>query len=199
MRISRDYLLASAFAVSTACALTAAAAYAESASLGSMSAAPVSPAASSEGTGAALPSPLSIQANEPVLESAPVVEGSINLDPELECVAKVVHHEAGNQSAVGQLAVAQIMVNRSRSGRFPTNLCDVANQPGQFFDVAGYEPRRNTEQWREAVAAARQALAEGTEDVTRGSYFFHSAHFAPKSFHRSRQRVVQLGDHIFYR
>ena len=122
------------------------------------------------------------------------------LDPELECVAKVVHHEAGNQSRIGQLAVAQIMVNRARTGgHFPTTLCDVANQPGQFFNVTNYNPRRDTRQWRSAIDVASEALSGQAGDVTQGAYFYHSADQAPNRFFQSRKRVLTLGDHIFYR
>ena len=120
-------------------------------------------------------------------------------DPELECVAKVVHHEAANQSRIGQLAVAQIMINRVHSQRFPTTLCDVANQPGQFFNVSAYNPRRDTRQWRSAVEVAAEALIGQAEDVTNGAYFYHAAAQAPNRFFKSRKRVLTLGDHVFYR
>lgn len=121
------------------------------------------------------------------------------LDAELECVAKVIHHEASNQSRRGQLAVAQVMVNRTRSGRFPTSLCDVANQPGQFFNLARYNPSHATERWENAVEVAREAMAGQADDVTNGAYYYHAAYAAPNSFFRSRERVLKLEDHIFYR
>jgi len=118
---------------------------------------------------------------------------------DIECVAKVVHHEAGNQPHTGKLAVAQVIVNRAESGRFPGKVCDVANQPGQFFRLAAYNPARNTPMWRAAVDAARAALSGQGEDVSRGAMFFHSAASRPDRFFRSRQRVVQLHDQVFYR
>lgn len=118
---------------------------------------------------------------------------------DIECVAKVVHHEAGNQPLTGKLAVAQVIVNRAESGRFPGKVCDVANQPGQFFRLAAYNPARNTPMWRAAVDAARAALSGQGNDVTRGAMFFHSAAARPDRFFRSRQRVVQLHDQVFYR
>ncbi len=118
---------------------------------------------------------------------------------DIECVAKVVHHEAGNQPETGKLAVAQVIVNRAESGRFPGKVCDVANQPGQFFRLAAYNPARNTPMWRAAVDAARAALSGQGTDVTRGAMFFRSAASRPDRFFRSRQRVVQLHDQVFYR
>ncbi len=118
---------------------------------------------------------------------------------DLECVAKVVLHEAGNQPRVGQLAVAQVVVNRAESGRFPDKVCDVINQPGQFFALSTYHPSRNTPMWRAAIDAARAVLSGQANDVTKGAMFFHTASSNPDRFFRTRQRVVQLHDHIFYR
>jgi hypothetical protein len=118
---------------------------------------------------------------------------------DIECVAKVVHHEAGNQPRAGQLAVAHVVVNRAESGRFPENVCDVANQPGQFFRLASYHPARTTAVWRAAVAAARAALGGKSSDMTKGAMFFRSAASRPDKFFQSRQRVIQLHDQIFYR
>jgi hypothetical protein len=122
-----------------------------------------------------------------------------SLDPELECMAKVVRHEAGNQSRRGQRAVAEIMMNRVRSGRFPDTICAVAHQPGQFFNTASYNPRRDTPQWRTAVEVSREVMAGEGENVAAGAYFYHAAYQAPNRFFRSRQQVLAMGDHIFYR
>src|SRR4051812_2159851 len=59
-------------------------------------------------------------------------------DAELNCLAKIVLHEAGNQSRTGQLAVAQVVMNRVHSGRFASTICGVAMQRGQFFNVHAY-------------------------------------------------------------
>lgn len=122
-----------------------------------------------------------------------------DLDPDLICMAKIVRHEAANQSREGQKAVAQIVMNRVRSGKFRDTVCDVANQPGQFFDIAAYNPRRDTAQWRTAVEVSREVLAGTSPDITNGAYFYHAAYQAPNRFFRSRERVLALGDHIFYR
>ncbi len=121
------------------------------------------------------------------------------LDAELECMAKVVVHEAGNQSRRGQLAVAQLIMNRIESGRFPATACGVANQPGQFFRTASYNPPRNSPTWASAVEVAREARAGASEKVVPGALFFQAAYASTSSFFRSRQRVATLGDHIFYR
>ena len=138
------------------------------------------------------------QRERPVMASA-TATASQDLDPELICMAKIVRHEAANQPRVGQLAVAQLIMNRVHSGKFPTTVCDVANQPGQFFNIAAYNPRRDNAQWETAVAVSREAFAGSAPDVTNGAYFYHAAMQAPNTFFRTRERVLALGDHIFYR
>lgn len=131
-------------------------------------------------------------------DSRPATE-TASLDPELECMAKVVRHEAANQSRKGQRAVAEIIMNRVRSGRFPDTVCGVANQPGQFFDTTSYNPRRDTPQWKTAVEVSREVLAGQGENVVEGAYFYHAAYQSPTRFFRGRQQVLTMGDHIFYR
>ena len=132
---------------------------------------------------------------------APVADAAetAKLDAEVECIAKVVVHEAGNQSRKGQLAVAQLIMNRIESGRFPATACGVANQPGQFFRTADYNPPRNSATWSSAVEVAREAREGTSEKVVPGALFFQAAYASTGSFFRSRQRVATLGDHVFYR
>jgi N-acetylmuramoyl-L-alanine amidase len=119
-------------------------------------------------------------------------------DPELECMAKVVHHEAANQSRDGQLAVAQLMMNRKQSGRFASTICGVAHQPRQFFNTNAYNPRRDA-RWEMALDVAREAMAGQTQSVIPGAVFYHAAYQKATSFFRTRQRIAKLGDHVFYR
>ncbi|MDB5688858.1 MAG: cell wall hydrolase SleB [Sphingomonas bacterium] len=121
------------------------------------------------------------------------------IDPELECMAKVVHHEAGNQSRRGQLAVAQTILNRIQSGRFADTICGVANQPGQFFRTAAYDPDRSGAQWQSALSVSRQARRGEAADVAPGALFFRASYASANRFFRSRQQVATLGDHVFYR
>jgi len=120
------------------------------------------------------------------------------IDPETECMAKVVHHEAGNQPLQGQLAVAEVIVNRIKSGRFPTTPCAVANQRGQFFQTASYQVPRTSERWRTAVAVARLAQAGEWAPVAPGALFFHATYSRYDWSHR-RTLVTRIADQVFYR
>jgi spore germination cell wall hydrolase CwlJ-like protein len=129
---------------------------------------------------------------------APTPPASRVVDAELTCLAKVVVHEAGNQSREGQLAVAQVVMNRVNDsrGRFGRTICGVVMQRGQFFNVYAYNPPRNA-RWFQALDVARQARDGTAAPVMEGALFFHAA-YANMSF-RGRTRIGRLGGHVFYR
>ncbi|MDP8995099.1 MAG: cell wall hydrolase, partial [Pseudomonadota bacterium] len=114
------------------------------------------------------------------------------------CLARVILNEAGNQPRAGQLAVAQVVMNRMRSPRFPNSICGVINQRGQFASIRSFHPPRSGARWRRALAIARDARDGVSAPVVGRALYFHATHVRP-GFARSRTRVAQLGDHIFYR
>ncbi len=83
---------------------------------------------------------------------APAVRSQV-VDAELTCLAKVVVHESGNQPRAGQLAVAQVVMNRVHDprGRFGRSICGVIMQRGQFFNVHAYNPPRDLRWFRALV------------------------------------------------
>lgn len=129
---------------------------------------------------------------------APVQQASLD-DASVTCLAKVVHHEAGNQPRSGQVAVAQTLINRMNAGsRFGNSICEVANQKGQYFKTASYRPRKD-ERWDEAVDVARDTLNGEEAQVVPGAMFFRASYSPQNTFFRSLERVAAVGDHVFYR
>lgn len=122
---------------------------------------------------------------------------SRTVDAELTCLAKVVLHESGNQPRAGQLAVAQVVMNRVNDprGRFGRTICGVVGQRGQFFNVNAYNPYRDV-RWLQALEVARQARDGNAAPVMEGALFFHAAYAGP---FRGRVRVGRIAGHIFYR
>ena len=134
------------------------------------------------------------QAGAPAAPAATQVRNVV--DPrQVECVAKVVIHEAGNQSHQGKVAVAQVIRTRLNDARFPKTACAVIKQPGQFFNVDAYNPSRSTALWQEATAIATDTLSGQGEEVVPGALFFHAVGTGMPG----RRRVAQIGGHIFYR
>jgi spore germination cell wall hydrolase CwlJ-like protein len=153
---------------------------------------------------ATLPSSAPIATAQPaVLQGQTQDDSAIQLSgadaKSVECMAKVVLHEAGNQSREGKVAVAQTLVNRLKAGRFGDTICEVANQKGQFFHIAGFHPRRDTDGWQEAVEIAHSVLAGQAQSVAPGAMYFRASYAPTNAFFRTRERVATVGAHVFYR
>ena len=123
-------------------------------------------------------------------------------DSEQDCLASAVYFEARGESLEGQLAVAEVVLNRARSGKYPTTLCGVVEQPWQFSFVnrTGRIPaaNRDSDAWRKAVAVARIAQDGVTEQLTSDVLWYHADYVAP-SWGRRLNRTQKIGLHIFYR
>lgn len=123
----------------------------------------------------------------------------VDMADELQCLATAVFFESKGEPLAGQLAVANVVLNRSRSGRFPTSVCGVVKQAGQFGFVRGGQfPAVDTDRrdWRTAVGVAKVALNNGWATPAPGAMYFHARHAAPGW---NRARVTAIGNHIFYR
>jgi spore germination cell wall hydrolase CwlJ-like protein len=123
------------------------------------------------------------------------------LDAEATCLATAVYFESMGESLEGQLAVAQVVINRAKSGQYPTSLCGVVKQKAQFsFVRAGQFPRVDAggEAWRKAQAIARIATAKMAEVIPGDVLWYHADYVAP-SWGRRLARVDKIGAHIFYR
>jgi N-acetylmuramoyl-L-alanine amidase len=154
------------------------------------------PAADTTATADAAPA---VQPDAP-LDVRVAAEGQnvASLDSELECMAKVVHHEAANQSLQGQLAVAQLILNRVRSPLFPKTICGVVNQPGQFFSTRAWPAPVHSPRWHTSVAIARIAREANMPEIAPGALFYHAAFVTP-SWSKRRVKVGRIGENVFYR
>jgi spore germination cell wall hydrolase CwlJ-like protein len=123
------------------------------------------------------------------------------LDAETTCLATAVYFESMGESLEGQLAVAQVVINRAGSGRYPSTLCAVVKQKAQFsFVRSGQFPRINAgcEAWRKAQAIARIAAGKMAQVIPADVLWYHADYVAP-SWGRRLARVEKIGAHIFYR
>jgi len=120
------------------------------------------------------------------------------MNDELQCMAGAIYFEAKGEPLSGQLAVAEVILNRSKSGRFPKGVCSVVTQPGQFsFVRGGHVPDiAPNKQYRTAVAVARVALADAWDSPASDAMYFHARRSAP-GWHRVQ--VAAIGNHLFYR
>ena len=123
------------------------------------------------------------------------------LDTELNCIATAVYFESRGEPFDGQLAVAEVVMNRARSGRYPTSYCGVVKQPAQFsFVRRGQFPRVDTssQSWSYAQAITRIAANNLADTLPDDVLWYHADYVAP-SWGRRLSRVEKIGAHVFYR
>ena len=121
-------------------------------------------------------------------------------DDEQLCLAKAVYFEARGESLEGQLAVAEVVLNRASSGRYPATICGVITQPAQFsFIRRGRFPavRMSSDCWRKALAIADIARNKLANEIPSNVLWYHANYVAP-AWGRWHVRVAQIGAHIFY-
>jgi spore germination cell wall hydrolase CwlJ-like protein len=116
------------------------------------------------------------------------------------CLAKAVYFEARSEPLEGQLAVAQVVMNRAASGRYPSSLCAVITQKAQFsFIHAGRfpKPNRKSQAWRKAVAIAHIAKSGLVRELSPNVLWYHASYVAP-AWGKRLNKEAQIGLHIFY-
>jgi N-acetylmuramoyl-L-alanine amidase len=123
---------------------------------------------------------------------------SIDLDDEMRCLAVAVYYESKGEPLDGQLAVAQVILNRVASGRFADSICGVVYQRGQFSFTWDGRPDRPRESaaWRTAQAIAVVAATDNWREIVPDATHFHATRVSP-GWHRLR-RVASVGNHVFY-
>lgn len=179
----------------------------QSLSLGTEAPAPLqAPAGPSSGANDAAPSAPDADANRIPLPASSLdalvdryADSTAPVDAETRCLATAVFYEARGESLAGKLAVADVIVSRAGSGRFPSSLCGVVTQRGQFsFVRGGAMPSVNEShrKWRDSLAIARIAVDQAWDSPAEGALFFHARHVSPRW---GKTQIAQVDNHIFYR
>jgi len=132
----------------------------------------------------------------------------------LTCLALNVYHESKNQSLIGQIAVAQVTMNRVRDERYPDNVCDVVKQGltykwnpsipirnkcqfSWYCDGKSDKPR-DEHAWDKAMLVAHGVYYGNLDDFVEGATHYH-AHYVLPSWASSKTYITRIDDHIFYR
>ena len=123
------------------------------------------------------------------------------LSQNLQCLAGAVYFESRGEPLAGQLAVAQVIVNRAASGMFPASYCGVVRQPAQFsFMQHGRMPaiREHSAAWRRAKAIARIAHEGLWESRAGDALYFHATYVRPR-WSGQHEAMATISSHVFYR
>jgi hypothetical protein len=122
-----------------------------------------------------------------------------------ECLTQAVYYEARGEPAQGQVAVAQVVLNRSRAGgRYPASLCGVvfqgASRPGCQFSFACEGGRQggpiDAAAWTRAGRIADSVMTGQAMGDPRATHY-HTAAVAP-AWDRTIAKLAQIGHHIFF-
>ncbi|WP_411289086.1 cell wall hydrolase [Phenylobacterium sp.] len=124
----------------------------------------------------------------------------------IECLSQAVYYEAAREPEIGQEAVAQVVLNRLRHPAYPKSVCGVVYQGAarttgcQFtFTCDGsmrYAPQPAL--WRRAREVAERALAGYVDKQVGSATHYHAQYVAPY-WAPTLVKMVQVGQHIFYR
>jgi spore germination cell wall hydrolase CwlJ-like protein len=132
--------------------------------------------------------------------------GALETSRELDCLTQAVYFEARGETAAGQAAVAQVVLNRVRSPAFPKTVCGVvfqgaAHRQGcQFSFACDGSMRRGREMaaWDRAQHVAARALSGTVMASVGNATHFHTTNVQP-GWGPNLLRVAQVGLHVFYK
>jgi spore germination cell wall hydrolase CwlJ-like protein len=125
---------------------------------------------------------------------------------EENCLARAVYFEARSETAMGQLAVAKVILNRVKDPNYPNTICGVVYQGSgrrnscQFSFACDGMPDdvRQPGAWAQSKQIAQRAIA-GTDNlkVMSTATNYHADYVRPRWSHNMK-KLVKIGRHIFY-
>lgn len=144
----------------------------------------------------------SVQFTQAWVDAQPKATGSA----QWKCLSEALYFEARGETIKGQFAVAEVILNRVKSSRYPGSVCGVINQGTgkkyqcQFtYTCDGHaevisEPRA----FAQVGKVARAALDGRAPDLTQGATHYHTTAVKPR-WSRVYKRTARIGVHLFYR
>ena len=127
------------------------------------------------------------------------------------CLANAVYFEARSESALGQLAVATVILNRAKSLHYPSSICGVVYQGASHLNACQFSfacdgkpdiPIQGRA-WDQALAVTALALADGEAmqdeqmQIVSTATHYHADYVEPR-WSKSLVRLTKIGHHIFY-
>ncbi len=129
-----------------------------------------------------------------------------NEQAEMDCLAEAVYYEARSEDLTGQMAVAEVVMNRVKSPHFPKTVCGVVFQ-GRYRDTGcqftftcdgSMRNRPEGEAWDRARAVALHVAMGLNTPVTNDATHYHTDYVNPY-WRAGLVETTTIGTHIFYR
>lgn len=127
---------------------------------------------------------------------------------ELNCLARNIYYEAGNEPFEGKVAVAQVTLNRVNHDEFPDDICQVVYQKNIFYSrtvcqFSWYCDRQalvrpiDKQSYDESMIVAKKVLLEGFRlPGLTDALYYHANYINPNW---RKKRITRVGRHIFYK
>jgi spore germination cell wall hydrolase CwlJ-like protein len=123
----------------------------------------------------------------------------------LDCLTAAIYYEAATESAQGQRAVAQVVINRVRDPNYPKSICGVVFQGSQrktgcqfSFTCDGSLARQpSAPLWQRLRALAWAAMNGQVEPSVGNATHYHTIWVVPY-WQSGLQKLGVVGSHIFY-
>ena len=136
------------------------------------------------------------------LDARPTATGGA----EWQCLAEALYFEARGESVRGQFAVAEVILNRVSSDRFPNSVCGVVHQgTGKKFQCQftytcdGHAEVISERGAYERVAKIARVMLDGADrSLTAGATYYHTKAVNPR-WSRRLTRTADIGMHYFFR
>lgn len=116
---------------------------------------------------------------------------------QLHCLATNIYHESRGEPLVGQIAVAQVTINRVNSPGFQSSICKVVHADKQFSWTSSPKKVKDTKAWNASLAVAEAVLTKQISIPNFKALYFHTKQVNPK-WNRKKEIVAKIGNHIFY-
>lgn len=126
---------------------------------------------------------------------------------ELDCLTRNIYWESANEPFEGKVGVAQVTLNRVKSGKYANSVCGVVYQKNVFYEKVVCQFSWYCENasrvrpihlalWRESEEVAKKVLLENFRlPALKDAYSYHADYVNPNW---NLPKVTQIGRHIFY-
>jgi len=126
----------------------------------------------------------------------------------MQCMTQNIYWEAASEPAEGKLAVAQVVMNRVESGKFPNDPCQVVHQKNVIYERVLCQFSWYCEQnfktkpvhkklWDESAEAAKMVMVDGFRlPELKDALYYHADYVNPRW---NKKQVAKIGRHIFYK
>lgn len=121
-----------------------------------------------------------------------------------QCLAEAIYFEARGEDVHGQIAVAEVILNRVAHERFPDTVCDVIYQGSESGNACQFsyacddhpEDFDESDAYDRSLRLAAQLLRSGSWDVTRGAIYYHTHSVSP-DWAEQMKVLADIGNHLF--